>query len=233
MKRSPLKRIINTNGTSDEILLKPVALSDLMPLSMLLSRSFYTRSDVTLIARELLGKYLCTGIDGLVTCGMICETEAYAGVTDRASHAFGGRRTPRTEIMFREGGTAYIYLCYGIHSLFNVVTSHAEIPHAVLIRGIVPAEGTEIMLRRTELKALSANSGTGPGKVARLLGIHYSFSGLDLIRSFGDSRQAVWIEDRGILVDPQQIQTGPRIGVDYAGEDALLPYRFIFNGKEL
>ncbi|HPT10877.1 MAG TPA: DNA-3-methyladenine glycosylase [Bacteroidales bacterium] len=228
-----MKRIINTNGTSDETLFIPSLHPYTIQQSMLLSRSFYTRSDVTLIARELLGKYLCTSIDGLVTCGMICETEAYAGVTDRASHAFGGRRTPRTETMFREGGTAYIYLCYGIHSLFNVVTNRAEIPHAVLIRGIVPAEGTKIMLRRIGSKTLSENSGTGPGRVARLLGIHYSFSGLDLIESFGDPRHAVWIEDRGILVDPGQIQTGLRIGVDYAGEDALLPYRFVFHGKGL
>ena len=117
--------------------------------------------------------------------------------------------------------------------MFNVVTCRAGNPRAWLIRGSVPAEGTKIMLRRISSKTVSENSGTGPRRVTRLLGIHYSFSGLDLIGSFGDLRQAVWIEDRGILVDPGQIQTGPRIGVGYAGEDALLPYRFIFNGKGL
>ena len=191
---------------------------------MLLSRSFYLRSDVVAISRELLGKYLCTCFDGEITSGMICETEAYAGIVDRASHAFGGRRTPRTEIMYRQGGAAYVYFCYGIHSLFNVVTNQQDIPHAILIRGIIPADGIETMLCRTGKKAITRDSGNGPGKVSKLLGIHYSHTGTDL--TLNGVSPAIWIEDRNVRVDPVTILTGPRIGVDYAGEDALLPYRF-------
>ena len=114
-----------------------------------LPKTFYLRSDVVQIARDLLGKHLVTRMDGVISSGIICETEAYAGTTDKASHAFGGRRTERTEIMYAEGGCAYIYLCYGIHSLFNVVTNSMNIPHAVLIRGIIPVIGMDEMVRRS------------------------------------------------------------------------------------
>jgi DNA-3-methyladenine glycosylase len=196
----------------------------------ILPRSFYTRPDVVLIARELLGKQLFTRIDGVTTSGTICETEAYAGITDKASHAYGGRRTCRTEVMYRAGGTAYIYLCYGIHSLFNVVTNVRNVPHAVLIRGIIPAEGIEEMFIRTGRSGLDKNSGTGPGKVSKLLGIHYSHTGLDLVKTTVNMKEpAIWIEDTGIQLTSGMITTGPRIGVDYAAEDALLPYRFIMH----
>lgn len=192
----------------------------------MLPRSFYLRSDVIRIARELLGKYLVTRVDGCLFSGMICETEAYAGITDRASHAFGGRRSARTEIMYRRGGTAYVYLCYGVHSLFNVVTNLEGIPDAVLVRGIIPAEGVAEMCKRAGKTTLGADAGIGPGKVAKLLGIHYSLSGLDLVDSVNKSGQAVWIEDRGVSIEPSAILTGPRVGVAYAGPDSLLPYRF-------
>ena len=192
---------------------------------------FFLRPDVVQVARDLLGKKLVTRIDGELTSGIICETEAYAGVTDRASHAFGDRRTARTEVMYARGGTAYVYLCYGIHSLFNIVTNEAGIPHAVLIRGIIPLKGTEIMLRRSGKGKISKNFGTGPGKVAKILGIHYSHSGLDLVSPPGNNDgPSIWIEDAGRLVQPAQITCGPRVGVDYAGEDALLPYRYAYPG---
>jgi DNA-3-methyladenine glycosylase len=192
-----------------------------------LPRAFYTRPDVVRIARELLGKQLFTRMDGVTASGIICETEAYAGITDRASHAFGGRRTQRTETMYAMGGTAYIYLCYGIHSLFNVVTNEPGIPHAVLIRGIIPAQGTDVMLLRTGKLKMTKDFGTGPGKVAKILGIHYSHTGLDLVNMPADpDAPAIWISDDGITVTPGSIISGPRIGVDYAVEDALLPYRF-------
>ncbi|MCK9424051.1 MAG: DNA-3-methyladenine glycosylase [Bacteroidales bacterium] len=193
---------------------------------MVLPRSFYLHPDVVTIARELLGKYLVTCMDGIVTSGMICETEAYAGITDRASHAFGGRRSQRTEIMYCQGGTAYVYFCYGVHSLFNVVTNKKDIPHAVLIRGIIPADGKEFMLRRAGKGRITKDFGIGPGKVAKILGIHYSHTGLDLTIGNEKSPVAIWIEDRGVSVDPYGIISGPRIGVSYAGENALLPYRF-------
>ena len=113
---------------------------------MILPYSFYSRNDVVLIARELIGKVLVSRIKGITTSGIIYETEAYNGVIDSASHAFGGRRTARTEIMYRDGGTAYIYLCYGVHSLFNVVTNKENIPHAVLVRAIKPLDNAELML---------------------------------------------------------------------------------------
>ena len=192
-----------------------------------LTRRFYTRPDVVQIARDLLGKQIFTRIDGIITSGIICDTEAYAGTTDRASHACGGRRTGRTEVMYALGGTAYVYLCYGMHSLFNIVTNLQDIPHAVLIRGIVPVDGIDVMLSRSGKVKLTKDSGIGPGKVSKLLGIHYSHSGLDLVTN-KENRMApaIWIEDKEIKIDSGKILTGPRIGVEYAGEDALLPYRF-------
>ncbi len=192
---------------------------------MLLPRSFYLRPDVVQIARDLLGKHLVTRMDGLITSGIICETEAYAGVTDKASHAYGGRRTARSEVMYARGGTAYVYLCYGMHSLFNVVTNDKDIPHAVLIRGIIPVEGVKTMLQRAGKQKVSKDFGIGPGKVAKILGIHYSNTGLDLTLKENASA-SIWIEDRNVEICEADLLSAPRIGVDYAGADALLPYRF-------
>lgn len=190
----------------------------------ILPRSFYTRPEVVDIARELLGKVLYTSINGQVSAGIITETEAYAGITDKASHAYNNRRTSRTETMYLNGGTAYVYLCYGIHSLFNIVTSVTDHPHAVLIRGIEPLHGIEVMKLRSGKMKLSPQDGIGPGKVARLLGIAVMHSGLDMcIAGTGDR---IWVQDEAIQVQETEIIAGPRVGVDYAGEDALLPYRF-------
>jgi DNA-3-methyladenine glycosylase len=186
-----------------------------------LTSGFYVRDNVVKIARELLGKYLVSFIDQNYCSGIITETEAYNGVSDRASHAFGGRRTQRTEIMFGEGGTAYVYLCYGIHSLFNVVTNKRDTPHAVLIRALYPAEGIELMLTRRKSKKLRIEElCIGPGTVTQAMGIHYSHTGKKL------TGKEIWIEDRNLKIPPSKIEAGPRIGVDYAGKDALLPYRF-------
>jgi DNA-3-methyladenine glycosylase len=193
----------------------------------ILPREFYLRTDVVLIARDLLGKFLVTTFKGKLTSGLITETEAYAGVTDRASHSFGGRRTARNDIMYRTGGTAYIYLCYGVHSLFNVVTNQAGIPHAVLIRGIRPVDGIQLMMERSGTPGLPAERLDGPGRVTKALGIHYSLTGTDLTRmSSGRDRPAIWLEDRGIHIPPNDILISERIGVQYAGKDAMLPYRF-------
>lgn len=186
-----------------------------------LNASFYQRKDVVKIARELLGKILVTRFNGLTTAGRIVETEAYAGATDKASHAFGGRRTARTEIMYAEAGTAYVYLCYGIHHLFNVVTNEKDIPHAVLIRGVEPLVGIEHMLRRT-LKAKADNTlSRGPGNVSKALGIHTTHTGLSLLNN-----TEIYIASDDTTYTASQIIITPRIGVDYAAEDALLPYRF-------
>lgn len=187
---------------------------------MRLSRDFYCREDVLQISRELLGKVLCTQIDGALTQVVITETEAYAGLTDKASHAYGGRRTKRTEPMFGVGGVAYVYLCYGIHHLFNVVTNVAGIPHAILIRAGKPAEGIEVMLARRQKQTLDRHLLGGPGSLAKALGITTRLTGRCLQ---GDE---VWIDDRQISVSADKITVGPRVGVDYAGDDALLPCRF-------
>jgi DNA-3-methyladenine glycosylase len=193
---------------------------------MKLPREFYLRTDVVQLAREMLGMRLVTQMDGVRTSGIITETEAYAGVDDRASHAFGGRRTARTETMFLEGGRSYVYLCYGIHSLFNVVTGPAGVPHAVLIRSIEPVDGVDVILRRRNATALRPQLCTGPGKVCSALGLHFkAHDGLDLL---GDT---VWLEQTGPVPTDACIATGPRIGVDYAGQDALLPYRFVLKRK--
>ena len=195
----------------------------------LITRDFYTRSDVVHIARELLGKSLITQFEGKLTSGIITETEAYEGITDRASHAYSGRRSERTEIMYRIGGTSYIYLCYGVHSLFNIVTNVEGIPHAILIRGIIPVDGIQHMLERTGKKEILEDFTNGPGKVTKALGIHYSQTGLDLtVRPGKKQDPGIWLEDNGFLINDAEIKVTPRIGVDYAGEDAFLPYRFVY-----
>jgi len=176
---------------------------------------------VLAIARDLIGKSLFTKVAGQLTGGIICEVEAYKGTNDRASHAFGGRRTKRNDMMYREGGVAYVYLCYGMHHLLNFVTNADGIPDAVLIRGILPTHGEELMLQRTGKRKITRDIGIGPGKVSKLLGITVADNGLSLC---GDQ---LWIEDRGLLVPDNQVETTPRIGVDYAGKDAKLPYRFV------
>jgi len=187
---------------------------------MKLKKVYYLEPNVVKLAKDLLGKVLVTREGKTITSGIITETEAYNGVVDKASHAYGNRRTDRTEIMFREGGTSYVYLCYGIHYLFNVVTNVKDHPHAVLIRAIQPLEGKEIILRRRGIAKPDKKLCIGPGKVSQALGITIKHNGLDLT---GDK---IWIEDTGIKIKPKDILVGPRIGVDYAGEDAKLPYRF-------
>ena len=185
--------------------------------------SYYRQEDVVQLARSFLGKYLMTNIGGTLTGGIITETEAYAGVTDRASHAYGGLRSKRTETMYREGGVSYIYLCYGMHHLFNIVTNKKDIPHAVLIRGIFPVFGIEKMQQRTGKKVSGHDLTNGPGKLTKALGITTKLDGTSLA---GDT---IRIEERGIVCRDSDITSGPRIGVAYAKEDALLDYRFVLD----
>jgi DNA-3-methyladenine glycosylase len=187
-----------------------------------LSSEFYLDTNVVRLAKALLGKVLVTQIDGEITSGIITETEAYNGVDDRASHAYGGRRTQRTEVMFSQGGVSYVYLCYGIHYLFNVVTGIQDEPHAVLVRAVKPLEGEAIMRERRNLKPGSkALVSGGPGTVTQALGIDKGMNGLNL------TGEKIWIEDHGIKIPAKKILKTPRIGVDYAGEDAKLLYRFV------
>jgi DNA-3-methyladenine glycosylase len=182
---------------------------------------FYQRKNVLIIGRQLLGKLLCTYIDGYETIGRIVETEAYNGVLDKASHAYGGRRTTRTQILYEPGGIAYVYLCYGIHYLFNVVTNIQNIPEAVLIRAVEPVVGIDIMLQRMKKQQADHSIGRGPGNVSKALGINNDHTGISL------TRETIYITDDNNRISPSRIVRTPRIGVDYAGKDALLPYRFI------
>lgn len=182
--------------------------------------SFYERDDVVQIAQDLLGKVLCSNIDGIVTKGIVVETEAYNGRNDKACHAHFAGKTNRTKIMYNRGGLAYVYLCYGIHHLFNIVTNIEGFADAVLVRGIEPIEGIEHILKRRNKKKLERTVGGGPGIASQALGIKTHHYGTDLL---GD---LIWIEDHNNVLQNAQIITSPRVGVDYAGEDALLPWRF-------
>jgi len=181
--------------------------------------SFYLREDVIAIAKELLGKVLVTNWEGQITSGRIVETEAYAGELDKASHASKGR-TSRTEVMYGSGGRAYVYLIYGIHQMFNIVTSREGEPHAVLIRAIDPIEGKEIMLERTGKTNWDETITSGPGRVGRALGFHTSQNCLSL------ASKELYVADDGYNVKEENIVSSPRIGVDYAGEHAAWHYRF-------
>ncbi|MGC3947099.1 MAG: DNA-3-methyladenine glycosylase [Chryseolinea sp.] len=189
-----------------------------------LPESFYDRTNVVRIARELLGKSLYTSINGIITGGMIVETEAYSW-KERGCHAYDNRKTTRNAVMFGAGGHAYVYLCYGIHHLFNVVTNSVDTADAILIRALEPHTGLESMeLRRGKL-ANKYHLTSGPGKLTRALGIDRQWNGKSL---FDDE---VWIADSDVKLPASKIVASPRIGIDYAGEDALLPWRFYIKGN--
>lgn len=191
---------------------------------MKVAESFYQRSDVVKIARELLGKVLCTRVNDILTTGIIVETEAYSW-RERGCHAFGSKKTNRNAVMFEKGGHAYVYLCYGMHYLFNVVTNKPSIPEAVLIRALEPLEGIDEMKLRRGLIKNPLHLTSGPGKLTKALGINKNLNGKFL------SDDEVWIESRGRRVSAGNIVSSPRIGIDYAGEDALLPWRFTIKGN--
>lgn len=192
---------------------------------MKLSPDYYLNEDVIGLAKDLLGKVLYTQIDGKISAGIIVETEAYFGVKDKASHAHGGRRTARTETMFAQGGIAYVYLCYGMHNLFNVVTSAKDNPNAVLIRAIEPLIGIEFIEERRKMNRSKSAISAGPGSAAKALGIDKTFNTKNLN---GDE---IWIEDHKINFLSNQIAAMPRVGVAYAQEHALLPLRFFVKGN--
>jgi DNA-3-methyladenine glycosylase len=191
---------------------------------MKLNEDFYQRDDVVKIARELLGKVLFTRIAGVTTAGIIVETEAYSW-RERGCHAYGARKTPRNAVMFQKGGFAYVYLCYGIHHLFNVVTNREDTPEAVLVRALEPLKGMdEMKLRRSVLKN-ELHLTSGPGKLTKALGIGRSFNGKYLLDN------EIWIEDSGMKVARKKIVASERVGIDYAGDDARLPWRFSIDGN--
>ncbi|MBC8256099.1 MAG: DNA-3-methyladenine glycosylase [Candidatus Marinimicrobia bacterium] len=191
-----------------------------------LNQEFYQEEDVLQISKDLLGKTLYTQFNGKLTSGVIVETEAYAGVDDMASHAYGGRRTKRTETMYAKAGTAYVYLCYGIHHLFNVVTNIEGIPHAVLIRAIEPLEGIDIMLQRRKMSKLLPNLTAGPGILSQALGISIQYSGISLLGN------KIWINDIHPSGGYMDIISSPRVGCQNAGKDANNPWRFRIKGNK-
>ena len=192
---------------------------------MKLAKSFYMRNNVVEIAKDLLGKYLFTEIDGFCCAGMIVETEAYNGAFDKACHAYN-KRTKRTETMYQEGGIAYVYLCYGVHALFNVVTNEQDVADAVLIRAVEPKIGLETMLERRKMQKKQYRLTAGPGILSKALGIKTSMDGISLLGN------QIWLENQGVQIPREDILASPRIGIDYAAEDAMLPWRFTIKGNQ-
>jgi DNA-3-methyladenine glycosylase len=188
-------------------------------MSIKVPREFYLRDDTLKIARDLLGKILVVPTaTGERVSGMIVETEAYLGAIDKAAHSYGNRRTPRTEMMFAEGGTVYIFFIYGMYFQFNIVAGAVDSPQAVLIRAVEPLENIEIMReRRGRMK--DANLTSGPGKLCIAFGIDKTFNGAHLLG------EKVWLEDGETFADAR-VASGKRIGIDYAEEFAEKPWRF-------
>ena len=189
-------------------------------MSTVLPPSYFQQNDVVALARDMLGKKLVTKFDDQLTSGFITETEAYRGWGDKACHAHLNRRTKRTEIMYHAGGVAYVYLCYGIHHLFNIITNTENNADAVLIRAVEPEKGIETMLRRRNLSAVKPNLSAGPGNVSKALGITTQNYGMALNES-----ENIWLE-KGKTLSNNEITSTTRVGIDYAEEDALLPWRF-------
>ncbi|MEQ9288337.1 MAG: DNA-3-methyladenine glycosylase [Cyclobacteriaceae bacterium] len=192
--------------------------------SIKIQPAFFIGDDPVKIARELIGKTLVSDINGQLTKGIIVETEAYRGVNDKACHANNGKMTKRNEVMYGEGGQAYVYLCYGIHHLFNIVTNRKDKADAVLVRALQAVEGEAYMKERfTSRRRLLLN---GPGVLTKAMGITTAFSGESLMGN------TVWLEEGICGFPPDEIVVSRRIGIDYAEEDAELPWRFYWKGNE-
>jgi len=183
-------------------------------------KSFYLNSNVVQLAKLLIGKIINTSVNGKHSAAVITETEAYAGIADKASHAYAGKRTLRTETMYADGGIAYVYLCYGMHNLFNIVSNKKDVPDAVLVRAIYPLTGTDEMLMRVNKPIWKDEHGIGPGKVCKLLGITKDLNGISLMGN------TIWLSESTIKINEKDIMETTRIGIDYAQEHALLPWRF-------
>jgi len=193
---------------------------------MKLPLSFYQREDVVLIAQELLGKYLFSNTHGHLAGGIIVETEAYKGPEDLGSHAYNNKRTIRNEMMYAAGGVAYMYICYGIHDMLNVVTGAKDSSHAVLIRAIEPTEGLDIMRIRRGLEINDLRLCKGPGALGKALGLSKGENGAPLI---GDT---IWIEDRGVSPAFSEINSCPRVGLNIAEPYKNIPWRFYIKGNK-
>jgi len=187
---------------------------------MKLAKKYYQHEDVVFLAKDLLGKLLITEIDGVRTGGIITETEAYSE-TEKGCHAYNQRKTERTRIMFESGGLSYVYFCYGMHHLFNIVTGKKEAAQAVLVRAIQPTIGIDEILKRRKKDKLDKQLCNGPGKVCQALGITRAHYGLHL------TDNTIWLEKSSLKIRDEQITATPRIGIEYAGEDKHLLWRFV------
>ncbi len=201
-------------------------LKQLISTWKVLPQIFYERADVVAITKDLLGKIVVTGFDNTFTAGRITEAEAYNGPFDKAAHSYNNRRTKRTEVMYGHGGVAYVYLCYGIHQMFNIVTNQPGIPNAILIRALEPIAGIETMLKRSDKNSHGFDLTRGPGNVAKALGLHTGHTGMSL------QSNELYIASDEFSYKESEIAATTRIGVDYAAEDAVLPYRYIVKGNK-
>lgn len=192
---------------------------------MKLPLSFYQRDDAVLIARELLGKHLYTNIGGILTGGVIVETEAYQGPEDRGSHAYNHRRTPRNEMMFSAGGVVYMYICYGIHDMLNIVTGKDSVSHAVLIRAVEPLVGVDVMRERRGLFTEDSRLCRGPGALAKALGLVKAHNGISLLED------TIWLEDKSETLDDPEIIASARVGMNFDGPYKTIPWRFYIRGN--
>lgn len=196
-----------------------------MKQSNKLPRSFYTGDDVLIISKQLLGKTLCTYINKQLTKATITEVEAYCGRTDEGCHAYPNRKTKRTEVMYKQGGFTYVYICYGIHTMLNVVTNKEGLANCILIRGVEPIEGEDFAYQRRGLKKYNYKIATGPGCVGKAMGINIIHYGVDLL---GDT---IWIEDSQNLKE-NEIGISQRIGMNFDGPDKYLPWRFFMKNNK-
>lgn len=195
-----------------------------MPSSNKLSVEFYTQDDTLLISRQLLGKKLCTSIDGIFTSGLIVETEAYRGPDDLGSHAYNNKRTSRNDIMYAEGGVAYMYICYGIHDMLNIVTGKEGNSHAVLIRALEPVDGIQHMVDRRGIQDLKRLC-KGPGALARAMGLSKKHNGMSL------QSDVVWVEDSADI-SKHDIWETSRVGLNIQGLYRDIPWRFYIKGNQ-
>lgn len=191
-----------------------------------LTKDFFLQENIFEISKELLGKIIVTKFDDIITSGRIVELEAYNGIVDGASHAYKGKRTMRNEVMYAEAGTAYVYICYGIHHLFNIITNKKDTPHAILIRSVEPMDGKKEMMKRRGVLKDEYSLTKGPGSLSKALGISIAHNGLLL------TGKNIFIADDGFSISENKIATSPRIGVESAGKDALLPYRYYIRGNK-
>lgn len=200
-------------------------------MSKRINRQFYLQPTLK-VAKELLGKYFIYQTRQGKLVGKIVETEAYLGPQDRASHAFGNKKTLRNQAEYLKGGHIYIYLVYGMYWQLNISTASEGKPECVLIRSLEPIEGISQMAKNRKIEpftksgAINPNLTNGPGKLCQAMKLDKSHYGLDLVKS-----GQVYLEDRGEKILKSAVKTGPRIGIDYAGSWKNKPWRFYFKNS--